>query len=250
MIKKTGKKITRKAPVRRAALASKTSVKKKVASSLRASASSAQPNEAFYPYRIALHGDMATHLKRFESNLKKFDEEHQTLIQRAFEFAKERHSAQIRADGSLFIIHPLRIANILIGEWKTLDAEVVAAGLLHDVVEDTQTTAREIKESFGDGIGRLIDGMTMWKGSETADVYLQRIARGPERLRIVKCADALDNLRSWHECPEEVSDKFPRWWRQTKEFVLPIARQTCKPAATLLADMLEDPWYLKRARMI
>lgn len=207
------------------------------------------PNASFYPYELVKHGDFQWQVERFEKLLKKFNEADSARIRKAFKFADERHKSQLRADGTPFIIHPLRLANVLMGEWSEKDADVIVAGLLHDVIEDTQTTIREVKDAFGDVSAKLIDGMTMWKGSESPEVYLQRISRGSEKLKLIKCADSLDNLRSWHECPKDIAVKFPRWWRQTKDYVVPIAETTHAPAAKLIKLIVEDPWYLKQAQM-
>jgi (p)ppGpp synthase/HD superfamily hydrolase len=207
------------------------------------------PSASFFSYELLKHGDLAWQIERFEKLLKKLSPADAVRVQKAKRFAEERHKKQTRSDGTLFIIHPVRIANILIAEWSERDADVIIAGLLHDVIEDTQTTTREVKDAFGDVAAKLVDGMTMWKGSESPEVYLQRIARGTEKLRLIKCADVLDNLRSWHGCPKDVVLKFPRWWRQTKDYVVPIAEATHKPAAKLIREIIEDPWYLKQAKM-
>ena len=221
----------------------KTKVVKKVAKV-------SSPDKRFYPYVVAKHGDFAWQYKRFESLLKSFDAKEKEVILKAYAFANEKHKGQARSDGSAYIIHPVRIANILMGEWKESDFEIVSAALLHDVIEDTQTTIRELKDAFGARISQLTDGMTMWKGSETPEVYLTRISRGKEDLRRIKCADALDNLRSWHECPKDIEDRFPRWWRQTRQYVIPIADDTLKPASKILREMIEDDWYLEKAGMM
>jgi (p)ppGpp synthase/HD superfamily hydrolase len=237
--------------IRSASNAKTTSQKKtpRTRSGGRAEKKSNLPNAAFYPYELSKHGDLAWQYERFEKILKKFSPEDSARILKAYRFADERHKQQFRADGTPYIIHPVRLANILMNEWAERDANVVIAGLLHDVIEDTQTTIREVKEAFGDLSAKLIDGMTMWKGSESQEVYLQRISRGSEKLRLIKCADALDNLRSWHECPKDIALKFPRWWRQTKDYVVPIAETTHTPAAKLLKQIVEDPWYLQQAQM-
>lgn len=230
-------------PVRSVVASSKTAApkKKKTASNL--------PNSAFYPYELQKHGDLAWQLDRFEKLVKKFESKDGERIMKAYRFADERHKTQTRADGTAYIIHPVRLANILMSEWSERDADVIVAALLHDVIEDTATTIREVKDAFGDVSAKLIDGMTMWKGSESPEVYLQRISRGTEKLRLIKCADSIDNLRSWHECPKDLSVKFSRWWRQTKDYVVPIAESTHAPAAKLLKEIVEDPWYLKQAQM-
>jgi GTP diphosphokinase / guanosine-3',5'-bis(diphosphate) 3'-diphosphatase len=208
------------------------------------------PSGTLFPYGIKRHGDLAWHLAQFERLLKKYSEEDKEILRHALKFAKERHETQVRKDGSPFIIHPVRIANIIAQEWGIRETPIVAAALLHDVIEDTQTTIREVKDGFGEHIGKLVDGLTMWPGSETPEVYLKRVARGPRELRIVKCADVLDNLRSWHECREGVAEQYTRWWRQAHDFALPMAETTLDAAAKRIREIVEEPWYLRKANMV
>ena len=80
------------------------------------------------------------------------------LVQRAYEVAAEAHSEQKRQSGEPYINHCVAVAAIL-SEMK-MPAEVIAAGLLHDTVEDTHITHKELQEQFGDVIANLVDGVT------------------------------------------------------------------------------------------
>ena len=80
------------------------------------------------------------------------------LITRAFRFAAKAHEGQVRRSGQEFIHHPLGVAKIL-AELQ-LDDETIAAALLHDVVEDTDTELDDIRAEFGDEVARLVDGVT------------------------------------------------------------------------------------------
>lgn len=195
-----------------------------------------------------MHRDLDWHTKKFQKLTRRLPEDGQRTVERALQVSKERHEGQTRLGGSPYIIHPLRIANILMGEWNVTDPSVVGAALLHDVVEDTQTTIKEVKDLFGDQIGKLVDGMTMWKGSETYEIYCRRVSRGPETLRLIKCADALDNLRSWHET-DASPEGLTLWWRQVNDHVLPIADNTFPQAATTIRSLLQDRWFLRMANM-
>jgi len=216
----------------------------------RATVSRDLPPDGIYPYDRGRHGDLVWHLAQFDRLLKKYTPEDQEVLKKALAFARERHEKQVRKDGSPFIIHPVRIASVISTEWSVRETPIVAAGLLHDVIEDTQTTIREVKDAFGDEISKLVDGMTMWPGSETPEVYLKRVARGPRQLRIIKCADVLDNLRSWPECEDDVPDRFSRWWRQAHDYALPMAEETMDVAAKRIREIVEDEWYLRKAHMI
>jgi hypothetical protein len=235
-VKKPAKKVAAKKPTKRVAPAKA----KKPSMPLFA--------KHVHPYGTTRHDDLSWQTTRFEQQLGAFDEARANVIRSALAFASARHEGQRRFDGTAFVIHPVRIANILITEWSVNNPDMIAAALLHDVVEDTQTTLKEIKDSFGNDIGKLVDGMTMWKGSETYETYIKRVSRGPEPLRMIKCADVLDNLRSWHETD---TGEFPRWWRNASELVLPMARSVDDEgtAAFAIHKVLNDPWYLKRAGM-
>jgi hypothetical protein len=201
-----------------------------------------------HPYGTAHHPDRVWHSTRLQERLGQLNEADRAEIEKAIAFAVERHDGQYRKGGGDAVIHPIRIANILMYEWSATDSKMIAAALLHDVVEDTQTTLKEIKDAFGNDVGKLVDGMTMWKGSETYETYVKRVSRGSEVLRMIKCADSLDNLRSWYETSGE---EFPRWWRNNRELILPMAQTVDDGgmAALAIAKVLDDPWYLKQAGM-
>ena len=81
-----------------------------------------------------------------------------TLIEKAYQEAAEAHKEQLRKSGEPYIIHPLCVAIILAD--LEMDKETIAAGLLHDVVEDTILTKEQIEESFGADVALLVDGVT------------------------------------------------------------------------------------------
>lgn len=237
--KSPSKRIAATTPKKRAKAPSKPSTRPAAALSL---------GKHVHPYGTPKHTDLDWHLQRFEDRVATFDESAAASVRDALAFAKQRHEGQLRKGGGEYVIHPVRIANILMYEWSTTDPVMVSAALLHDVVEDTQTTIKEVKDSFGNDVGKLVDGMTMWKGSETYETYVKRVSRGPEPLRVLKCADALDNLRSWYETN---GDEFQRWWRNTHDLILPISKSVEDEgtAAMAIARVLDDPWYLKKAGM-
>lgn len=81
-----------------------------------------------------------------------------TLIEKAYHVAFEAHKGQVRKSGEAYIIHPLCVA-IILAELE-LDKETIAAGLLHDVLEDTVMTEEQMREEFGDEVLLLVDGVT------------------------------------------------------------------------------------------
>jgi GTP pyrophosphokinase len=132
------------------------------------------------------------------------------LIEDAFHFAYEAHKTQLRASGDPYIIHPLTVATIL-AEMRS-DLESIAAGILHDVVEDTHHTSKDIAERFGDEIALIVDGVTKLEKVEYTEYTNKVLAKAEEqaenyrkmffhiskdiRVLLVKIADRLHNMRT------------------------------------------------------
>lgn len=127
-----------------------------------------------------------------------------TLIDKAYKVASEAHKDQKRKSGEPFIIHPLCVGIILAD--LEMDKETIAAGILHDVVEDTPTTIEEIRAQFGDDVALLVDGVTKLG---QIDYKVDKVEIQAENLRkmflamakdirviIIKLADRLHNLRT------------------------------------------------------
>ncbi|MBI5286989.1 MAG: bifunctional (p)ppGpp synthetase/guanosine-3',5'-bis(diphosphate) 3'-pyrophosphohydrolase, partial [Deltaproteobacteria bacterium] len=79
-------------------------------------------------------------------------------IKKAYVFSAEVHQGQIRLSGEPYMTHPIEVASILTD--MRMDPVTIATGLLHDTVEDTHTTLETIKETFGEEIASLVDGLT------------------------------------------------------------------------------------------
>lgn len=125
------------------------------------------------------------------------------LILKAYQFADKAHQGQVRLSGEPYIIHPVSVAYIL-AEFK-MDAETIAAALLHDVVEDTSYTLDEIEEHFGKNVAHLVDGVTKigsakfeTKEENDADNIYKMInsMSNDTRVIIIKLADRLHNMRT------------------------------------------------------
>ena len=180
------------------------------------------------------------------------------LVQRAYRLAEEAHRTQKRNSGEPYINHCLAVANIL-AELR-VPPEVVAAGLLHDTVEDTEVTLEDIRRDFGDVVANLVDGVTKLSnlprvshnghdGKEKADMQgneevellkpqsplgrradvvsetLRKtfLAMGDDvRVVLIKLADRLHNMRTLGYMPEE---KRRRIGKQTLEIYAPLANR-------------------------
>ena len=125
------------------------------------------------------------------------------LIARAFRFSWNAHKDQLRKSGDPFLAHPVAVALIL-AEQK-LDAVTIAAGLLHDVLEDTQVSREALVQEFGEEIALLVDGVTKIRAFQTssirerqAETYRKMLLSMAKDLRviIIKFADRLHNLRT------------------------------------------------------
>lgn len=107
-------------------------------------------------------------------------------------FATERHEAQTRRDGTPFITHPVRVATRLKDAGVT-KVEILAAAVLHDVIEDTPTQLEEILARFGPRVARLVEEVSRPPGMTRRD-FTERVSTGSARATLIRVADRLDNL--------------------------------------------------------
>lgn len=151
------------------------------------------------------------------------------LLRRAYIFSAKAHQGQMRLSGESYLIHPIEVAAILAG--LKLDAATVAAGLLHDTIEDTTSTPEEIKSLFGDEVGLLVDGMTKLSRMELqsreereADNFRKMVVAMAKDIRVIliKLADRLHNMRTLKSLPP---DKQKRIAQETLDIYAPLANR-------------------------
>ena len=153
-----------------------------------------------------------------------------SMIEKAYQVAAEAHKDQKRKSGEPYIIHPLCVGIILAD--LEMDKETIAAGLLHDVVEDTVMTYDEIKDEFGEEVAQLVDGVTklgqLSYSADKVEVQAENLRKmflamaKDIRVIIIKLADRLHNMRTLkYMRPEKQKEKA----RETMDIYAPIAQR-------------------------
>jgi GTP pyrophosphokinase len=190
----------------------------------------------------AKEADMAESIENLLSKVKSYNSRGDLkLIRSAYDYAAERHREQYRHSGEDFIQHPLEVASALAD--LQLDDVTIAAALLHDVVEDTDTSLEDVRARFGDEIAAIIDGVTKlerinFESREAAQAESLRklfVAMAEDvRVILIKLADRLHNMRTLYHLSEE---KQRRKARETLDVYAPIAHRL---GITQLRWQLED----------
>jgi guanosine-3',5'-bis(diphosphate) 3'-pyrophosphohydrolase len=170
---------------------------------------------------------------RFEDLLEKVgpytSTEEREFLRRAYVFSALEHKGQVRHSGEPYLVHPLEVASIL-AEMR-LDPVAIAAGLLHDVVEDTLTTIEKIQEHFGPEVAHVVEGVTKigaipFSSSEErqAENFRKMLLAMVDDIRVilVKLADRLHNMRTLSHMSEE---RRLRTAQETLDIYAPIANR-------------------------
>ena len=151
------------------------------------------------------------------------------VLQRAYRFSEVSHQGQQRASGEPYLSHPLEVAHLLV-DFK-MDVTTVTAGLLHDVLEDTQATKAELEQEFGKEIAELVDGVTKLgklafssREERQAENFRKMLIAMARDLRVImiKLADRLHNMRTLHFLPPEKSRKIAQ---ETLDIYAPLAHR-------------------------
>jgi GTP diphosphokinase / guanosine-3',5'-bis(diphosphate) 3'-diphosphatase len=151
------------------------------------------------------------------------------IIRHAWQFCLQQHEGQKRASGEPYVIHPLEVAQVL-AELK-MDSTAIAAGLLHDAVEDTDVTSPEIAKRFGEQVAHIVEGVTKLdkiKFANREDHQAENIRKmllamvTDVRVVIIKLADRLHNMRTLEHLKPEKQQKIAR---ETLDIYAPLAHR-------------------------
>jgi guanosine-3',5'-bis(diphosphate) 3'-pyrophosphohydrolase len=151
------------------------------------------------------------------------------LVRKAYEFSQKNHAGQSRASGEPYLVHPLGVAQVL-AEMK-MDAVAIAAGLLHDSVEDTSVTIVDIRKEFGEQVAHIVEGVTKisqidfaTREEQQAENLRKMMLAMVDDIRVVliKLADRLHNMRTLEHLAPERQQKIAK---ETLEIYGPIAHR-------------------------
>jgi GTP pyrophosphokinase len=175
----------------------------------------------------------ALHVTKFRDLMNRMQENRPhddlAIIKKAYEYSQKYHSGQTRASGEPFLVHPLEVALVL-AEMK-MDPVAVAAGLLHDSVEDTATTIVDVRKEFGEQVAHIVEGVTKisqidfaTREEQQAENLRKMMLAMVDDIRVVliKLADRLHNMRTLEHLAEDRQQKIAK---ETLEIYAPIAHR-------------------------
>src|ERR1035438_285882 len=165
-------------------------------------------------------------MKRMQENRPQDD---LTIIKKAYDYSLKNHEGQSRASGEPYLVHPLEVALVL-AEMK-MDPVAIAAGLLHDSVEDTSVTIVDIRKEFGEQVAHIVEGVTKiskidfaTREEQQAENLRKMMLAMVDDIRVVliKLADRLHNMRTLEHLPPDRQHKIAE---ETLEIYAPIAHR-------------------------
>jgi hypothetical protein len=157
-----------------------------------------------------------------------------------YRFAADQHAGQTRPAGEPYLVHPLQVLEVLVTHAKVTDQAVLAAGLLHDTVEDTGCTIDELHDRFGQRTAALVEAVTLHPAGPGQDKtptrrdQLAKLAAAPVEVRRLKLADRYTNVQQLHTHPRPVKQR--AYFEEACRYIVPVAA-----ADPVFAD-LYDSW--------
>ncbi len=188
------------------------------------------------------------HDKLFAALPEEMNEKDKALIEDAFLLAKEAHAPQTRDSGLPYILHPLAVALVVVEEMRQKGAAIVAAALLHDVVEDTPHPIGEIRDRFGDDVAFLVAAVTKPNKNQVDNFqHILGSVKGDVRVLLLKLSDRLHNMRTLSGLRPQKQWKIAS---ETQFFFAPLAGRLglfkVKSELENLAFQFLDPLEYKR----
>jgi len=162
------------------------------------------------------------------------------LVTTAFEFSQNVHAGQKRDNGEDYITHPYRVCISLSEEFEVEDENLLAAGLLHDVIEDSDASHEQLSKIFNEKVARMVDVVTKKKNPDDPkwkEKYYEEIQNADQQTQLLKFVDRLDNIRDLALCPSK--EKQIRYLKETKEIFLPWANKFDKKVYEKLVHEIE-----------
>jgi guanosine-3',5'-bis(diphosphate) 3'-pyrophosphohydrolase len=170
-------------------------------------------------------------------------------INKAFDIARENLLWVPRADGTTAYDHSLRVTLILMKQLKTVDYLSTVIAILHDVVEKSPALVIDIEAIFGGEIAGLIQQLSRDDSHKNENQQIESILKirqnyklnnAPHIVRLVKCADKIDNLKDLDEIPKGSKryNSIPYWLIEAKTSILPIAEKTNREAYVRIKALL------------
>ncbi len=188
----------------------------------------------------------------------KYRNEEIARIEKALALAVNAHYGQTRADSSPYIVHPLRVSLLLEKYEHNTTADMVAAALLHDTLEDTKLSEKEVCDVFGEPVTTYLKALTMYRPADETPMMkmLSKIKKWhlimeeSQEIRAIKTFDYLDNMISWKFITKNKPEilKIPRWLMEAETMYLPLAKITNEEAFRLMK--LELEFYLGKGYKI
>jgi hypothetical protein len=164
------------------------------------------------------------------------------MLERAYEFARKYHAGQTRPAGEPYVIHLREVLQILLTYAGITRPDVLAAGLLHDVVEDTPCSIGAVANAFGSDVATLVSWVTI-DPALSREEYHERLRSAPADALSVKLSDRYSNVQRLHTNPRVRKQR--SYYQETREHILPLAEQH-QPFAGLFAEWADAYDYLEQ----
>jgi GTP pyrophosphokinase len=173
----------------------------------------------------------------------KYSDTNASQIFEALALAHHVHDTQVRCNNAPYIVHPMRVALMIVKFEKSITSKVFIAALLHDTLEKTCLTNDEIEHTFGRYVLKLVQTITRRHETKSLEDKMlakrqnwEEVLQASHEVRAIKIFEDLDNMICWKVIPEgsPCIKKLPRWLEEAREMSLPLAHVTNMHAYNLM----------------